>query len=334
MASIDIFKPSISAIAKGLEGKIIMIYGSNNLGKTAQAVRFKKPYVMACEMGLNGISDVPYGVITRWSDFKNVVRQFTTNPKAREVYSTIIIDEVYASSLYCQDYVCSTYGDGALTLADGDSRHNLYQIYEKEYFKQINQLANSGFTVVFIAHEQENTQTHFITPKGDKRCINPIVDKCDYVVYLKGNGIDQEGHVIKSSAYLASTDEFFARARIEYTPTIIPEFTAENLEEAIQYGIDMKAKKEGAKIVTFEEQAKENAVKELNFDELIGSFNQIVEKLITENDEETFNKEWSPIIVDITEKYLGKGKKVNQCSKEQVEALDLIVTELKEVIKK
>ena len=134
MAVLDIFKPQISVIADGLAGKVILIYGSNNLGKSLQATKFPKPFVIACEMGLNGISGVPYAPVTRWSDFKSIVKQFTgnTKEKAKELYSTIIIDEVYASSIYCQDYVCQTYGNGALTMADGDSKHNLYQLYEKD----------------------------------------------------------------------------------------------------------------------------------------------------------------------------------------------------------
>lgn len=127
---IDIFNVSKSVIANGLEGKVILIYGKNNLGKTYQATRFPKPFVIACEMGLNGIDGVPYVPVTRWSDFKTIVKQLTgvSKDKAKELYSTIIVDEIYASSIYCQDYVCSTYGDGALTMADGDSKHNLYQL--------------------------------------------------------------------------------------------------------------------------------------------------------------------------------------------------------------
>ena len=30
---VDIFNPQISVIAHGLEGKVIMVYGGNNLGK-------------------------------------------------------------------------------------------------------------------------------------------------------------------------------------------------------------------------------------------------------------------------------------------------------------
>lgn len=342
MAGIDIFNAAKSVIADGLEGKVILIYGGNNLGKTFQATRFKKPYVIACEMGLSGIDGVPYASITRWSDFKSIIKQFTGNTmeKAKELYSTIIVDEVYASSIYCQDYVCSNYGDGALTLADGDGKHNLYQLYEKEYFRQINLLVSAGYTVVFIAHEQIDSQTKFITPKGDKRCINPIIDKCDYVVYLKSNGVDAEGHIIKSSAYLAETKEFFARARIEYTPTYLKEFTAENLTAAIQEGINQKKKIDHSVISTFEEQKRLNTVKELNFTELYDKFNTLVMEIPgssnedeSSEDSQKFKNFWAPKIVQITERYLGKGGRVSNCKENQVEVLSLIVDDLEELIK-
>lgn len=342
MANVDIFNAAKSVIANGLEGKVILIYGHNNLGKTFQATRFNKPFVIACEMGLNGIDGVPYAPVTRWSDFKTIIKQFTgaTMEKAKELYSTIIVDEVYASSIYCQDYVCSNYGDGALTLADGDSKHNLYQLYEKEYFRQINLLVSAGYTVVFIAHEQIDSSTKYITPKGDKRCMSPIIDKCDYVVYLKSNGVDAEGHVIKSSAYLAETKEFFARARIEYTPTYLREFTAEALTAAIQEGINQKKKIDNSVITTFEEQQKLNTVKELNFAELLKKFNDLVVNIPgSSNEEESteagqkFKTFWAPKIVQITEKHLGKGGRVGNCKENQVEALSLIVDDLEDLIK-
>ncbi len=339
---LDIFNPQKSVIANGLEGKVILIYGGNNLGKTYQATKFEKPYVIACELGLNGIDGVPYAPITRWSDFKYIVNQFTgiTKEKAKEMYSTIIVDEVYASSLYCQDYVCATFGDGALTMADGDSTHNLYQLYEKEYFKQINLLVSAGYTIVFIAHEQVNSKTGYITPKGDKRCIAPIIDKCDYVVYLKSNGVDSDGNVIKSSAYLAETKEYFARAKIEYTPTFIKEFTAENLKKAIQIGIDKKRELDNAVVTDFSEQQKLNTVEELNFDNLKEKFNDIIASIPGSNDTSgspdgtKFQNYWQPRISQIIEKYLGKNKKVSSCTPNQVEALNLIIIDVQDFIKR
>ena len=105
---VDIFNPQTSVIAHGLEGKTIMLYGTNNVGKTFQAVRASKPYVLACESGLGAQNGVKYNNITSWRDFKKAVGQFTgkaTVDKAKAMYDTIIIDEVYASSLFCQKFV-------------------------------------------------------------------------------------------------------------------------------------------------------------------------------------------------------------------------------------
>ena len=61
-------------------------------------------------------------------------------------------------------------------------------------------------------------------------------------------------------------------------------------------------------------------------------FNTMIQDLSVQSDEETFKTYWQPRISQCIEKYLGKGQKVSQCSREQTEALDLIVTELKDLI--
>ena len=46
-----------------------------------------------------------------------------------------------------------------------------------------------------------------------------------------------------------------------------------------------------------------------------------------------FKEFWAPRVGQITDKYLGRGNKVGNCSREQVEALSLIVEDLEELIK-
>ena len=43
--NVDIFNPQVSVVAKGLEGKCILIFGGNNRGKTYVATHMSKPYV-------------------------------------------------------------------------------------------------------------------------------------------------------------------------------------------------------------------------------------------------------------------------------------------------
>ena len=326
-ASFDIFNPNVTVMAKGLAGKSMLIYGGNSLGKTAQSVRMSKPFVIAAESGLNATSNIPYARITSWAQFIKIVKQFTdkgTVDKAREMYDTIIIDEMYAVSLLCQDYVIATYGNGALTLGDSEGKVNLYQVYEKQFFKAINLLLSCDYTVVFIGHAQQD-KNGYITPKGDKRCVDPIRDFVDYVIYLESNGVDENNNVINSSAYLAETDRFFARSRFKFTPTYIKEFTAENLEKAIVEGIEKEEQINGIKTVTYAEQKAQNTAEVVDFDATMEALQDIGMRFAESNNMD--------ILTEIVENTLGVGKKVTECTKKQIDAMCIILDDLKEKAK-
>lgn len=320
--TMDIFNPQKTVLAKGLAGKSLLIYGSNSTGKTSQAIRASKPFVIATESGLNATAGIPYARVMSWSDLKKLVKQFTskqTVDKARAMYDTIIIDEMYAASLLAQNYCISTYGEGALTLGDSNGKVNLYQAYEKEFFTMVNTLLSASYTVIFIGHEQQK-QNEKIQPKGDKRCVDPIKDFVDYVVYCRSNGVDENGKVIKSSAYLAETDEFFARSRFDGTPTYIPEFTIENLEEAIKIGIEAKEKETGIAAVSYEEQKEQNTAKIYDYDELMDLLQDVGGRFAASDNMD--------ILTEIVEDTLGAGKKVSECTKKQIEAMTYIYNEL------
>jgi hypothetical protein len=46
-----------------------------------------------------------------------------------------------------------------------------------------------------------------------------------------------------------------------------------------------------------------------------------------------FRDYWQPRITQTIERYLGKGKKMMDCTRDQVEAVDLIVSELRDMVK-
>ena len=322
---VDIFNPQISVIAHGLEGKTIMIYGSNSLGKSYQAVRAPKPYVMACESGLNGLSGVAYNRIGNWRDFKTVVKQFTskeTIDQAKSMYQTIIIDEVYASSIFCQDYICQRLG--ITSFGDNEnSRINAWQEYEKEYFREINKLVNSGFTVIFIAHaEEKNGYTY---PKGDKRCLNPIIDNCDIIAYVKSNGVDENGRVIHSSAYFAETKDFFARSRYTYMVPYIQDFTIENLIGAVNDGIKAQSEAEGIATVDYATQVEKNTNETRTYDDLMAELNDLGQQMVAAGRYED--------LVSMVEDLLGKGKKASDLKKGQEQIIETLIDTIKDALK-
>jgi len=321
--TVDIFNPQETVVAKGLEGKSFLIYGSNSTGKTAQCVRMSKPFVIATESGLNATVGVKYIRVQSWADFKKIVKQFTsksTVEKARQMYDTIIIDELYATALLCQDYIQTVVGGGALTLGDtiDGGKVNLYQAYEKEFFKTINTLLSCDYTVVFIGHEQEKDGK--AVPKGDKRSVDPVRDFVDYVIYVKSNGVDEDGKVIPSSAYLAETDEYFARSRFDTTPTYLPVWSAEALEEAVNIGIQGLVDKTGVDAVSYDVQKEMNTTETYDFDTVMDNLMEVGQKFADADKMEE--------LTDIVEATLGVGRKVSQCTKKQLDALVIILDDL------
>lgn len=161
-----------------------------------------------------------------------------------------------------------------------------------------------------------------MVPKGDKRSVDPVRDFVDYVIYLKSNGIDDDGNVIPSSAYLAETPDFFARSRFSGTPTYLPEWSVEALIDAVNIGIEAEEKKTGIKAVSYEEQKAQNTSKSYDYDTVMDEIQEIGQKMATSGHMEE--------LTDIVESTLGKGKKVTECTKKQIEAMVIILDDLKE----
>lgn len=324
---IDIFNPPVSKVAHGLEGKSIVLVGSNNLGKTKQATRMKKPFHLGFESGLNAIDGVPFALFSSWSEFKAVNKQLT-NPKTleqvKEMYNTIIFDEVYASSIMCQAFICAKYGVETMTDKPEGTNANLYQAYEREYFREIDKLLKAGFTIVFIGHPEWNKELEQWRPKGDKRSMEVIINNADVVCFLKSNGVDEEGRVIKSSAYLAETPEYFARSRFDYIDTYIEEFTAENLEKAIIEAIKRQAEVEGIKTVSFTQQQKERTV-DKNYDELLAEFKKLGSVIASAGH--------TSKVSEVLEEHLWEGATSKHITEKHLEPLFLIVNDLQIIVK-
>lgn len=153
----------------------------------------------------------------------------------------------------------------------------------------------------------------------------------DIIGYSRG--VQNEDGTTSTKLFMRGTPRYVAGSRFKYTPDYI-DFNYPSLVKAIGDAIDKQMEEDGTEYFTNE---RSNLYKdtrdELNFDDLMDSFNSIVNNLIDNTEEEEFKSYWQPRIVQITDKYLGKGMKVNQCSRDQVEALDLIVTDLQELVK-
>ena len=98
-----------------------------------------------------------------------------------------------------------------------------------------------------------------------------------------------------------------------------------SLTEAIFGAIDKEAAETGNQFVT-DERMKVVEQKSYDFDALTAEFQELVGKIMTKNQSN------APKITEIVEKYLGKNKKVNECTEAQVEMLHSINEELQTLL--
>ena len=334
---LNIFEPEISKVSKGLEGKTLLIYGTNSTGKTLNATKAKKPYYLGFEAGINAIPGVPFARIQRWADFIKINKQLTnptTLDKARSMYSTLIFDTAKMAGIMCQQYICTKFD--AETIASGNKGFGLWKEYETEIYTQINLLTSCGYTVIFISQEgerkfnDENGEEYAkLYPAGDKRTIDPICDLVDIIGYAKINGLDENGREIPSSLYLRQTKEYHARSRFQYMTPYLEAFTMENLEKAIADAITEEEKHNTGSTVDYNQFKESQETKSLSYDELmkeIGSFAEGISASNEINDDE--REELATEYIEIVENYLGTGKKVSEASKKQAEQLELILFDL------
>jgi hypothetical protein len=150
----------------------------------------------------------------------------------------------------------------------------------------------------------------------------------DLIIYA--HPIQEEDGSIRSIGFMRQTPRFVAGSRFKYIPDSI-EFTYDNLVNAIGDAIDKEAAEHDNKFVTDAPAEIESTPQGPDFNELMDQFNELVEKIQAATGA-AFGTNWAPRIVEITDKYLGKGKKVSEATPKQVEQLELIVNELTEQV--
>lgn len=336
MANIDIFNIKPHEVSRDLRGYSVFFYGGWKTGKTTIASKFPKALLIAAEKGYNAIAGVMAQPVNSWAEFKKILRQLK-DPKAKELFETIVLDTADILYDYCTKYICDNAprGDGGFgvdTIADIPYGRG-YTMVEKEFDTALRSIVQMDYGLVIISHSTDKTftdesgnQFNKIVPTLDKRANNICARMSDIVGYSRAV-TDQNGN-ISTKLFMRETPRYEAGSRFPYTPDYI-DFTYENLVKAISDAIDKQAEIDGKEYFTDTKQnLYKDTTKELNFDDLMKSCNKVINDLINNNTEEIFKEYYQPRIIQITDRYLGRGQKMSQCSREQVEALSLIYDDL------
>ena len=327
----DFTKPDISKVTRDLTGKTLFIWGTNRTGKTYQTTRLPKPCYLMFEAGLGGRSNVPNFPMNKWSDYVEFVKWASSDPKkARELYQTIILDEISVMGRMCGDYICQK--NGVATL-DEVAFGKLYKQLAAEFERNMSLLTKCGFTVVAIGHDGGTKKTkdpltgaerEIEFPAGDKRIVELICNLFDIIAFAYLNGVDEKGVPRNSSLYMGSRGFCHAGSRYTHLQEILENFTAENLVAAVGAAIEKEEAATGIASPTFDEyQEQLQQPQEKPFAQLREEIQAIAMTMFNEETGEMDEK-----YTAIVETYLGKGKKVCDSTPEQQQLLSLVLYDL------
>jgi hypothetical protein len=340
MGTIDLLNITPHQVSRDLRGYSVFFYGEPKSGKTTIATKFPRHLLLAFEKGYNAIPGAMAQPVNSWSEFRKILRQLKEDA-VKEKFETIIVDTADIAYDLCEKYICANAkrADGGFGVdAVGDIPFGKgYTMVAKEFDECLRSIVQMDYGLVLISHAIDKTFTdetgkefNQIVPTLGNKPRNIVSRMCDIIAYSRA--VQNEDGSTSTKLFMRGTPRYVAGSRFKYTPDYI-DFTYDALVKAIGDAIDKQMAEDGTEYFTDERSnIYTDTVQELDFDELVDTFNKIVNGLIESSEEDTFNTYWQPRIVQITDKYLGKGQKVNQCSREQVEALDLIVTDLKELI--
>ena len=338
---IDLLNITPHQVSRDLRGYSVFFYGEPKSGKTTIATKFPRHLLLAFEKGYNAIPGAMAQPINTWSEFRKVLRQLK-DVKVKEQYETIIIDTADIAYDLCEKYICDNAkrpdgGFGVDSVADIGYGKG-YTMVAKEFDECLRSIIQMDYGLVLISHamdktfkDETNTEYSQIVPTLGNKPRQIVSRMCDIIGYSRSVQDNEGGTTTK--LFMRGTPRYVAGSRFKYTPDYI-DFNYKSLVKAIGDAIDKQMEEDGSEYFTTERNNLYlNTREELNFDALMEEFNSIIQSIMSTASEEEFANYWQPRIVQITDRYLGKGMKVSQCSREQTEALDLIVTDLHDLVK-
>lgn len=288
------------------------------------ACQFPKNLLCAFEMGYNAIGGVRPINITKWSDFKLVLRQLE-KPEARDLYDTVTIDTVGVAWEMCEQFVCAQNGVqkiGDIPWGGG------YSACKKEFESCLRKITQLGFGLVIIAHvdkriekRADDTEVEILGPAIPKRAYEIVNQLVDIIGYIDVTW-DEEGNS-ERWLYTRKTPTVMAGSRFKYLAPKI-KFGYQELVNALSEAIDKSEKLDGATVVETTELVMEEA---LNYKEIRAKASALWQKLV-ERDEDN-----ASIILKKVEMIFGRPIKLSEITEDQVDLFNLVVLDMEDMMK-
>lgn len=309
-------------VSRDLSGYITYIYGPGGAGKTTFGVQAPGALLLAFERGYNALPGVLAQDITTWGQMKEVLRELK-KPEVKAAFKTIIVDTVDIASVLCEKYICSQLG--IENIGDGGWSTNGWAKVKREWEQTFRAITMDGYAVVFISHSKDKT----FKPKNGNE-YNQVVPSCstayneiiknmaDIMGYIDVNGNERK-------LVLRSPDgSIDCKCRFKHIAPVI-DFSYQSLVNALNDAIDKEAAETGNKFVT-NERAAIAATVEYDYEALMTEFSTIAGDLMNKN-----QTKYGPLITQIIDRILGRGRKISDTTPDQAEFVYLILQEVKEI---
>ena len=265
-----------------------------------------------------------------WADMKMILRELKKQ-EVQDTFKCIVIDTIDIAAAACEKYVCAQEGVDSLGAIPWGQGWTKVKKELEETFRTITQL---GYALFFISHakdkvfkREDGTEYNQIVPTLSNSYNEIIKDMAD--IYSYAHQVRNDNGEVTVKLTLRSMDgSADTGCRFKYiTPEI--DFTYQALVDALNAAIDKEAEMTNNKFVTDTKNQNVDDFTEYNFDDLMVEFGKLIQTIPSSRMEY-----YAPRITEITDKYLGKGKKVTNATRDQAEQIFLIVEDLKELLNK
>ena len=327
---IDILNIQPSVISRDLRGKFVCIYSLPKLGKTTLACQFPKNLLLGFEHGWNAIAGAKAIDVTKWTDFKIILRQLE-KPEVKQMYNTITLDTVAIAWQLCEDFICAQ--NGVQKIADIPWGQG-YTDCKKEFEGCLRRITQLGYGLVVIAHvdkriekRADDTEVEILGPAIPRRCyeiVNQLVDLIGYIdVTWDEHGNSQRW------LYTRKTPTILAGSRFRHLAPKIP-FGYEELVNAISEAIDKAEKLEGAVVVDKIEAPTEEEA--LNFYEIRSRASELWGQFVGEGDNVDAAK--AAEVLKKVEMIFGRSMRLSEITEDQVDLFNLVLIEMEDMVKR
>jgi hypothetical protein len=322
---LDILNLEPTKISRDLRGKYICIYGLPKVGKTTLACQFPKNLLLGFEHGWNAIAGAKAIDITKWSDFKMVLRQLEKK-EAKEMYDTITIDTVGIAWELAEQYVCAQHGVQKISDVPWGQG---YKDLAKEFENSIRKITQLGYGLVIIAHVDkrvemvaEDNEVEILGPAIPKRAyaiVNQLVDIIGYIAVTWNEKGESERWL-----YTRKTPTIMAGSRFPHLAEKI-KFGYAELTEALNDAIDKAEALDGATVVDKSIPVMDT---KLNYDDIRKEASELWTKLVTADENN------AKIILKKVEMNFNRKMKLSEITENQVEPFYSVLLEMREMANK